>query len=148
MIVKRINRNYKYIDRLILEWQTHGKIIIAVDYDSTIAAWPTIDNFEDIEKTIELLQVAYNTGAYITINTCSSVDRFEDIQKHCDELNIPINSINRNPFDLPYGKNGKIYANIYLDDRSGLKDALDILETAMYIIRGEKSKDLTIGESI
>lgn len=136
----------KYKQRLYKEWQQHGKIVIAVDYDSTIAPWPTIDNTDDIKKVISLLQVAHNTGAYIVINTCSNPNRYEEIQKHCDSLKIPINGINSNPIDLPYGNHGKVYANIYLDDRAGLLEAIDILEECMYKIRGEQAVNLTKGE--
>ncbi len=136
----------KYTERLYNEWKQHDKIVIAVDYDSTIYPWHTIDNKEDIERVIKLLQVAVNTGAYIVINTCSDPSRHEEIQKHCESLKIPINGINSNPIDLPYGKHGKVYANIYLDDRAGLLESLDILETAMYKIRGDKMSNLTLGE--
>lgn len=138
----------KYTERLYKEWSQHGKIVIAVDYDSTIYPWHTIDNKEDIARVISILQVAVNTGAYIVINTCSHPDRHEEIQKHCESLKISINGINTNPIDLPYGKHGKIYANIYLDDRAGLNEALNMLEEAMYKIRGDKSKNLTLGEII
>ena len=138
----------KYIERLYKEWKQHGKIVIAVDYDSTIYPWHTIDNKEDIDKVISILQVAHNTGAYIVINTCSNPDRYEEIQKHCENIKIPIDSINSNPLDLPYGKNGKVYANIYLDDRAGLLESLNTLETAMYKIRGDKSLNLTLGEHV
>lgn len=136
----------KYTERLVKEWEAYGKILIAVDYDSTISVWPTIDNTEDIKRTIQLLQVAYETGAHISINTCSKPDRHAEIQKHCEGLKIPIRGINVNSVDLPYGNHGKIYANIYLDDRAGLREALDILEEATYIIRGRKASGLTAGE--
>jgi len=138
----------KYIERLYNEWKQHGKIIIAVDWDSTIESWPTIDNKEDRKRVIDLLQVAYGTGAYITIFTCSNPDRYLEIQKRCEELKIPISSINSNPIEVPYGKHGKVYANIYLDDRAGLNESLDILEKAMYKIRGEQASKLTLGETI
>ena len=138
----------KYTERLFNEWQQHGKPVIAVDYDSTIFPWHTINNKEDIERTVKLLQMAANTGAYIIINTCSAPERHLEIQQHCESLRIPINGINSNPIDLPYGKHGKVYANIYLDDRAGLNEALDILEEAMYKIRGEQASNLTKGESI
>lgn len=138
----------KYVERLYKEWSQHGKIVIAVDFDSTIYPWHTIDNKEDMNKVINLLQVAANTGAYIVIFTCSDPSRYEEIQKYCDSLKIPINTINTNPIDLPYGKHGKVYANIYLDDRAGLNESLNILETAMYKIRGDQMKNLTLGESI
>ena len=145
--IKRMDTT-KYTDRLYKEWSQHGKIVIAVDYDSTISYWPTIDNKEDIDRTISILQVAANTGAYIVINTCSKPDRHEEIQKHCEQLRIPINGINVNPIDLPYGKHGKVYANIYLDDRAGLLQSLDILETAMYKKRGDDMSKQTLGEHV
>jgi hydroxymethylpyrimidine pyrophosphatase-like HAD family hydrolase len=125
----------KYIQRLFEEWKRYGKIICSVDYDDTICYW-NLDNKEDVERTIKLVQAAYSTGAYIVIFTASNIDRYPEIQHHCDELQIPISCINRNPIDLPYGKNGKIYYNINLCDRSGLTQALDILEESMYLYRG------------
>ncbi len=138
----------KYIDRLVKEWKQYGKIIIAVDYDSTISYWPTIENQVDIQRTISLLQVAYNTGAHIVVFTACAQDRFIHIQQHCEELNIPISGINIQPVPLPYGNDNKIYANIFLDDRAGLIEALNILEKAMYIVRGEQASKLTSGETI
>ncbi len=49
-------RNQKYTERLYREWIEHGKIVIAVDYDSTIFPWHTIDNQEDMKRVIELVQ--------------------------------------------------------------------------------------------
>lgn len=137
----------KYVERLVREWKQHGKIICAVDYDGTIAYWPTIENQEDIKRTIELLQLVHATGAYIVINTACSPDRYEDIQRHCESINLPINNINAPPIPTTYGNSTKLYANIFLDDRAGLSQALDILEKAMYIIRGNQAKNLTLGES-
>lgn len=124
----------KYVKRLFDEWCKHSKIIISLDYDDTIYHWG-LDNKEDIDRTIKLVQEAYLTGAYIVIFTASNQDRYPEIQKYCEELKIPISSINQNPFELPYGKNGKIYYNINLCDRSGLNQALDILEESMYQFR-------------
>lgn len=138
----------KYTERLIKEWRQHGKIIIACDYDSTISYWDTIENTEDIERTINLLQIAHETGAYIVIFTACKQERFEDIQKYCEEKRIPISGINVNPVQTLYGNGQKVYANIFLDDRAGLKEALNMLETAMYVIRGEKAQDLIIGEKV
>ena len=137
----------KYANRLYKEWCQHGRPVIAVDYDSTIYPWHTIENKEDIERTIKLLQLAVNIGCYIVINTCSDTERHLEIQKHCESLNIPINGINTNPIDLPYGNHGKIYANLYLDDRAGLNEALDILEKVIYQIMYDRNgKTQTLGE--
>jgi len=95
-----------------------------------------------------LLRVAHETGAYITIFTCSNPDRYEEIQNHCEKIRLPIDTINKTPFEIPegWGKNGKIYANIFLDDRAGLEEALDCLEKAMYKIRGDRASILIAGE--
>lgn len=128
----------KYVNRLFEEWKQHDKIIVAADFDDTISPWRKDFNTEDVNRTIDLLKKSHETGAYIVIFTACNSDRYDDIRKYCQEKGINISKINENPLDLPYGKNGKIYANIFLDDRAGLSQSLDILETAMYKYRGYK----------
>jgi len=138
----------KYQNRLYQEWKQHGKIIIAVDYDDTLRPWnfKSEDDLIDVDKLIQTLKIARETGAYIVIFTCSAPDRHEEIQSYCESIKLPIDAINNNPIDLPYGKHGKIYANIYLDDRGGLTESIERLDKVMYMIRGEKAKNLTLGE--
>lgn len=141
----------KYTKRLYHEWQQHGKIIIGVDFDDTISPWKfkSPEDLEQIDKIIQTLRIAHETGAYITIFTCSNPDRYGEIQEYCDKVRLPIDTINKTPFEIPegWGSHGKIYANIFLDDRAGLNEALDMLNTVMYKIRGEKANNLTLGES-
>lgn len=139
----------KYVDRLYQEWSQHGKIIIAVDFDDTISPWKfkSRDDLMELDKTINTLVIAKETGAYIVINTACAEDRHEEIQAYCEKIRLPIDAINKNPIDLPYGKNGKIYANIFVDDRGGINEALEILEKAMYKVRGDKSLNLIAGET-
>ena len=147
-----MNKNYKfknkYEERLYNEWKQHGKICIAIDFDDTIYPWKLRheNDIKSFEELISLLQVARETGAYLTIFSACASDRYGEIQEYCNKHKLPIDSINKNPIDLPYGNNGKVYANIYLDDRAGLLEAIDMLESVMYKIRGEKAKNLTIGE--
>jgi len=124
----------KYVKRLFEEWKQHGKIIVSVDYDDTLFPWK-LDNKTDISRTIQLVQLARETGAYVVVFTASEPERHEEIQKYCESIRLPIDSINSNPIELPYGKNGKIYYNINLCDRSGLNEALNTLEEAMYQMR-------------
>jgi len=119
-----------YVKRLVEEWKKHGKIIISVDYDDTIFHW-RLDNKYDVKRTIKLVQLAHSIGAYIVIFTASDPERHLEIQQHCESIKLPINSINKNCIDLPYGNNGKIYYNINLCDRSGLNEALNILEESI-----------------
>ena len=130
-----------YIDRLALEWNQHGKIIIAVDYDSTILPWSSIDNRGDIERAIKLIREAQLTGAYIVIFTASTSDRHPEIIEYCKSKGIEVDSINSNPIELPVGYNGKIFYNINLCDRSGFTEAMDILESALYLQRSKLNSD-------
>jgi len=123
-----------YINRLLKEWMEHGKIIIACDYDDTLRNW-SLDDDETRAKVIELLKIAKTTGAYIVIFTACSPDRYDEIKTFCAEQGIIIDSINKNPIDLPYGNDKKVYANIFLDDRAGLLQAMEILKGAMYQYR-------------
>jgi len=125
-----------YLERLVNEWNQHGKIIIAVDYDDTISPWK-MRGF-DPKRTIEVLQVAKNTGAYLVIFTSCSEDRYPEITEYCKSQGLEVDAINKTPIDLPYGNGIKIYANIFIDDRAGLNEALNILELAMYRIRGSR----------
>lgn len=139
----------KYKQRLYHEWKQYGKIIIAVDYDDTLFPWKykSSEDLVELDKLVQLLRIAHETGAYITIFTCSAPDRHEEIQKYCEKIKLPIDSINVNPVELPYGKHGKVYANIFLDDRAGLNEAINQLEEVMYMIRGEQATKLTLGEN-
>jgi hypothetical protein len=129
-----------YLERLEEEWKLHGKIIIACDFDDTISPWK-LKGF-DPKRTIEVLKIAKQTGAYIVIFTACNIERYDEIRKYCLDAGLEIDAINETPIDLPYGKNGKIYANIFIDDRAGLNESLNILEMAMYRIRGSRQKTL------
>jgi pimeloyl-CoA synthetase len=126
-----------YLDRLEQEWKQHGKIIIACDYDDTISPWKL--NSFDPKRVIEVLKIAKEVGAYLTIFTACSDDRYPEIMGYCSSKGLKIDSINKTPIDLPYGRGGKVYANIFIDDRAGLNEALNILEFAMYKIRGSRN---------
>lgn len=128
-----------YLERLEREWNQHGKIIIACDYDDTICHWG-LEGF-DPKLVLEVLKVAKNTGAYIVIFTASDPSRYPEIEQYCKTLGLEIDTINKNPISLPYGNSGKVYANIFIDDRAGLNESLAILELAAYRQRGKKSND-------
>lgn len=140
----------KYENRLLQEWKQHGKIIVGVDFDDTISPWKfqTEEDLEQLDKTIQILKVAHETGAFIVIFTACKEDRYQFIRDYCAGKRLHIDAINKTPFDIPggYGQTGKIYANIFLDDRAGLLESLEMLEKVMYKIRGERSLNLTLGE--
>jgi hypothetical protein len=52
-------------------------------------------------------------------------------------MGIEVHSVNEMPFtwDLPYGLSGKVYANIFLDDRGGLECTKHQLRKAYNIVK-------------
>jgi hypothetical protein len=140
-----INNNQKYIDRLFNEWLKYGRIIIGLDFDSTISPWPTIDNMDDMQRCIKLVLRAQELGCYIVIHTSCNSERYDEIKEWCNTHDIKINTINRNPIDLPYGKEAysKPMCNIYLDDRAGFNESMYILEKAIELYNSHKYKERT-----
>lgn len=137
----RIQQDYfnSCVDRLVNDWKQHGKIIIAVDYDDTLSPWK-MHRKDDIANlgVTRILHACCNTGAYIVCFTACNKDRYPEIEQRFKTLRLPLDAINRNPINLPYGQDdgSKIFYNILLDDRAGLSQSLSILETALYKFRG------------
>lgn len=121
----------KLVSRLLKEWVKHGKIIIACDFDDTIRPWKDFSTTEDCEEVMASLKNACSLGATIVINTATTPNRYPQILSYCEQNNLVVEPvINKNPVELPYGNHGKIYANIFIDDRAGLSEALEILNEA------------------
>ena len=125
----------KYVNRLVNEWKEHGKILCAVDFDDTISPWRLQDQ-ETCDTIIEILKQVKQTGAYLIVFTACNADRYPEIISYCESKGLKIDEINKNPISLPYGNNGKVYANIFLDDRAGLNESILTLQTALYEYRG------------
>jgi len=111
----------KLTERLRKEWNEYGGLIIAVDFDSTlIPYWPD-ENEADFESIHQLIRDCKLYGCTIIINTAAKEDRIEKIKDELLDLHIVWDYFNESP---PYikdiGKGGKVYANVYLDDRAGL----------------------------
>lgn len=125
--------NEIFINRLYEELKTYsGKIIVAVDYDDTISPWRVVTK-EFCQEVIDIVIRAQKLGAYITIFTNCNSDRYDEIKSYCQSKRIHIDSINTNPIQLPYGTepNSKIFYNILLDDRAGLIESINILDSAL-----------------
>jgi len=129
----------KFVARLTDEWLRYGKIIIAVDFDDTLKPWSDIVSQQDCDEVIALLIECKKSGAYVVVNTACNPDRFEEIRGYCSSKGLQVDKINANPINLPYGTHGKVYANIYLDDRGDLVGSIKILQRALYGVRGVRS---------
>lgn len=121
------------VKRLVSEWLQHGTLIIACDFDDTIAPFKLDDGLHTFRyrRTIDLLRRCQSVGAEIIINTSSAPDRFDEMLSYCRDRGLVVTGVNQNSPGLTYGHHGKVYANIYLDDRSGIDQSLQILEDAI-----------------
>ena len=96
-------------------------IVIAVDFDGTLAItqYPTI--LKPIDTTINIIRDAKSRGATIVLWTCREGKDLEDALNWCKENNIPIDYANENiPERIKsWGNNcRKISADIYIDDKA------------------------------
>ncbi len=133
-------RGNKYVERLIKEWLTHSKIVLAVDFDDTVSAWG-FKGFNanlDFKEAIDIIRLAQSIGCYVSIWSACAPDRYEYIRSYCNSNDIKVDSINENPITLPYGNHKKMYYNHLLDDRAGLKEALSMLQYACYRVAADR----------
>ena len=128
-----------YTNRLVTEWLKNSKIIIGCDLDDTII--PYNEEIKDnCKKMVDLILECQKEGIIFLINTARSEYQLEKSKEQVEELGITVHGVNKmHPeWDKPYGVNGKIYANIFLDDRGGFWDNYWILTNALTMVKIEK----------
>lgn len=132
----------KYTERLLKEWETHGKIIIALDIDDTILPYRTSTEVE-CDDTIKLVKECQEVGAYVIIYTCRNDSGQQEALEYCKSKGLHIDAVNKNPegVNLEFGHTAKPYANIFLDDRAHLDAAKERLADCMYRMRSNKLRD-------
>lgn len=125
-----------YINRLATEWIKNGKIIIGCDLDDTIIPYNE-ELKENCKKVSDLIIECQKEGIIFLINTARSEKQLETAKKQVEDLGIVVHGVNKmhDEWNRPYGLNGKIYANIFLDDRGGLESSYWILFEALSIVK-------------
>jgi len=113
-------------NRLYKEYQTHKKLIVAIDFDDTVFDFHKEGHTYD--RVFDVLFECQNLGFYIVLFTGTPKEKWPEQIKYLDQFGIHVDSVNTNPLPLPFGNDGKIYYNILLDDRAGLGESLSILE--------------------
>lgn len=124
------------IKRLTNEYKKHKKLIIAVDFDSTLYPWPVTEKTKYV-RVLNLIKRCQKLGFYIVVYTASNEERYPFMVDYLQKQGITVSSVNKNPIDLPFGNGGKIYYNILLCDRAGLSSAYNVLNTVVYNIEQE-----------
>lgn len=120
---KFMNRTNLF-NRLVNDYQKHGKLIVAVDFDSTIFPYHQEDDCSYVQDLIRRIK----PYSYIIIFTASPESRFDFIRNYCKDNNVPFDYINENIEPMKINEGRKIYYNINLDDRSGLTECCELLE--------------------
>ena len=95
-------------------------MIVAVDFDGTLAVteYPTI--ISPIMQTIEFCKNRKTQGDILILYTCRHGKELLEAIDWCNAQGIVFDYINENPPDkiAIYGDCRKIYADIYLDDHN------------------------------
>lgn len=121
-------------DRLIEEWKKYGKIIISYDFDDTVFNFHGKEGriYDDV---VSLLKRCKKIGAYFIVFTAN--DDINMIEAYLTGSNIPFDKINENMEFIKF-TGRKIYYNVLLDDRSGLRSAYDTLLKAVEYMELER----------
>ena len=133
--------NDKYLDRvtsikrLISEYEEHGSLIVAYEYENTVV-------LPDAEcpEIIALLRKAESLGFILILFTGRNNDEIGEIVLDLNSKRVPFHFINESPHNIPFSNN-KVFYNILLDGRAGLSEAKDQLESVIAHILSIKSSN-------
>ena len=114
-----VNRCYR---RLHADYNQHKSLIIAVDFDNTIYDYH--QKGRQFPQVLDLLKRCNALGFKLVIFTANKDKQL--IWTTCTDLEIEITGINENVL-TGFSSSDKIYYNILLDDRAGLKQSYDTL---------------------
>lgn len=129
--------DYQSYERLMDEYDKHGGLVVAYDFDGTVHDFHKEGhNYIEI---YELLRAAKEIGCYMIVFTAE--EDLKKVKTHLKGNNLPFDAINENP---PFWKSKarKIYYNILLDDRAGLRSAYWQLSSVIENVKHRKQKEL------
>lgn len=116
-------------DKISKVYETHGNLIIAVDFDDTIYDWK--NQGYDCDYVVDLvLRCQDKLRAKIILFTCRDGELLDFARDYCISRGITLYGINKNP-DHP-DTTSKPFYNILLDDKASLGTTCEVLETLLY----------------
>jgi len=108
--------------RIVDEYQKYKTLVIAFDFDDTVYDFHKKGRL--YTEVVNLLRELKEINCYLICWT--GQDDLGFVKEYLLENNIPFDGINENPpFHISTSK--KVYANVYLDDRAGLKQVFEEL---------------------
>lgn len=121
-------------NRLLDEYNQYGTLVVAFDFDDTVYDFHKKGKIYD--DVIALLSGLKSINCYLICWT--GQEDVDFVATYLQQNNIPFDGINENP-PFHSSKSRKIYANAYLDDRSGLKQVFDELNNLVSTVKNKKS---------
>lgn len=126
--------NENVINRLIKDHKEYGRTIVAYDFDNTVYSK---EPNETCYQIIELLKVCKEMGFILIVFTCRPETEYDFVKNFLNINNIPYDFFNCDADFISFPKNNKkIYYDIFLDDRAGLKSAYESLVGFIYKLNG------------
>jgi hypothetical protein len=123
----------KVLDRLKKEWDTHGKLIVAFDFDNTI--YDCHKDGLDLQSVILAVGLTHQLGNEVY---CFTANNDHDlVRKHSLKMLNFVPKINESSLDKLFDSRKPFYS-ILLDDRAGLNSALRTLNQINCYIRENK----------
>lgn len=133
---KYLKENSAY-KRLWAEYQKYNSLVVAVDYDDTLFDFHGTGGSYEMVK--QLVRDLHAIGCKIII--WSGSENVNDMVIYLREQNIPWDLINEDLVvngNWVSGKNSrKVYANVYIDDRAGLKQVYNDLTKLVKEVKDE-----------
>jgi len=123
-----LSYNYLLL-RLIDAYKTHDRLVIAYDIDDTVRPYYC----SSCNAIVELLKNAKEVlNPYFIVYT--SNPNIDGIKEFLNEKGIPYDSINENAPFVPFN-NGKLYYNLFLDDKAGLTQTSSTLNDLVQLVK-------------
>jgi Cdc6-like AAA superfamily ATPase len=108
--------------RLLDEFNKHGALIVAFDFDDTVYDFHKKGRlYTDV---VTLLRDLKKIGCHLICWTGQEDEKF--VKEYLVDNDIPFDTINEHISFKP-ATSRKIYANVYIDDRAGLKQVYNEL---------------------
>jgi len=116
-------------NRLKEEWLKYGKIIVAYDVDSTVLPFHDHESEDDYSVIHDLIHELNKLNCTLIVFTAAEEGRWDVIKEKLKKIDLPYNYFNTSPPGIPgLVEKGKVYANIYLDDRASLYASVELLQ--------------------
>ncbi len=134
----RFLKQSEVFKRLWKEYETHRSLIVALDYDNTIFDYHK--KGDTYEKIIKLIKKCNLLKFKVVLFSGSAKERYPEMLEYCKSIGIKVDAINDDVVNWHPDKSldwsrSKIYYNIFLDDRAGLKSAYKSLKQVVNEIR-------------